>query len=66
MNLMNIFSFNKPVILSGRISEREDRDTEIICEKVEVILESAKNIQKSAKKISHPVQRFGVVLHLYS
>jgi len=29
-----------PVILSGRISEREDRDTEIICEKIEPIPEN--------------------------
>ncbi len=47
----NIFSTNKPVILSGRISEREDRETEILCEKVEEITESAKNIQKRESKI---------------
>lgn len=47
----NIFSSNKPVILSGRISEREDRETEILCEKVEEITESAKNIQKRENKI---------------
>ncbi len=30
----------KPIMLSGRISEREDRETEIICEKVEAIPEN--------------------------
>ena len=33
---------SKPVILTGRISEREDRDTEIICEKIEAIPENFK------------------------
>jgi DNA polymerase-3 subunit alpha len=31
---------SKPIILTGRISEREDRDTEIICEKIELIPEN--------------------------
>lgn len=39
----NLLSSNKPVILTGRISEREDRDTEIICERVEEIPENAAN-----------------------
>ena len=30
----------KPVILSGRVSEREDRDPEVVCEKIEVIPEN--------------------------
>ncbi len=30
----------KPVILSGKVSEREDRDAEVICEKVELIPEN--------------------------
>ncbi len=30
----------KPIILSGRISEREDRDPEVVCEKIEVIPEN--------------------------
>ncbi len=38
----------KAVILSGKISEREDRDIEIICERVEPIPESAKGM--SVKK----------------
>jgi len=40
---------NEPVILTGRISEREDRDTEIICEKLEPMPASAKN----AKPVSN-------------
>lgn len=37
----NLLSSSQPVILMGRISEREDRDTEIICERVEAIPETA-------------------------
>ena len=32
-----LLSSNKPLILSGKISEHEDRETEIICERVEEI-----------------------------
>ncbi len=39
----SLLSGNAPVILSGRISEREDRDTEVICERVELIPENAAN-----------------------
>ncbi len=46
----HLLSSNKPVILTGRISEREDRDTEIICERVEEIPENAENTV--AKRIS--------------
>lgn len=35
-----LFAEGKPVILTGRISEREDRDTEILCEKIEPIPEN--------------------------
>ncbi len=31
---------SKPIILTGRIAEREDRDTEIVCERVEPIPEN--------------------------
>lgn len=37
-------SSNKSVILTGRVSEREDRETEIICEKIEEIPENAANM----------------------
>ena len=37
----SLLSSSSPVILTGRISEREDRDTEIICERVEAIPENA-------------------------
>ena len=40
---------SKPVILSGRISEREDRDTEIICEKIEPIPENIATNQTATK-----------------
>ena len=36
----NYLTDTKPIILTGRISEREDRDTEIICEKIEAIPEN--------------------------
>ncbi len=39
----HLLSSNSPVILTGRVSEREDRDTEIICEKVEAIPENTAN-----------------------
>ncbi len=49
----HLLSDTKPVILTGRISEREDRDVEIIAETVELIPETAaadtptgKNIKK--------------------
>ncbi len=40
----HLLSSNSPVILTGRVSEREDRDTEIICERVEVIPENMANV----------------------
>ncbi len=46
----HILSASIPVILTGRISEREDRDTEIICEKVEQIPETAANISMPKKQ----------------
>ncbi len=39
-----------PLILSGKVAEREDRDTEIICDKVELIPERVKGI-KAEKQI---------------
>lgn len=44
-----ILSLNEPVLLIGRVSEREDRDAEIICERVEKIPDSIP--QKSGKNI---------------
>ena len=44
----SILTSGKPIILSGKISEREDRDTEIICEKAEFLPETIQNVpQKS-------------------
>ncbi len=40
----------RPLILSGKVSEREDRDPEVICEKVELIPETAANQKKTVKK----------------
>lgn len=37
-----ILTSGEPILLSGRISEREDRDTEIVCEKAELIPDTAK------------------------
>ena len=45
----HLLSSNSPVILTGRVSEREDRDTEIICEKIETIPENVANV--TANKI---------------
>lgn len=44
----HILTSNEPVILTGRISEREDRDTEIICERAENI---PLNAEKTVSKI---------------
>ena len=42
----------RPVILTGRIAEREDRDIEIVVEKIESIPENLKrNVSKDGKKI---------------
>ncbi len=41
-----LLSGSAPVILTGRISEREDRDTEIICERVELIPENAASVSE--------------------
>ncbi len=45
-----LLSGKEPIILTGRISEREDRDTELILEKAEIIPQKAQNINE-AKKI---------------
>ena len=45
----HLLSDSKPVILTGRISEREDRETEILVERVELIPESSA-IKTSANK----------------
>ena len=44
----SILTSGKPIILSGKISEREDRDTEIICEKAEFLPETARNTPKKS------------------
>ena len=46
----HLLSANAPVILTGRISEREDRDTEIICEKIEQIPQTAANMTPPKKQ----------------
>lgn len=52
-------SSGKPIIVTGRISEREDRDPEIVVESTEEIPESAKNI-------SVPKYKRGLYLKLKS
>lgn len=52
-------SSGKPVIIIGRISEREDRDPEIV-------VESAEEIPESAKNISVPKYKKGLYLKLKS
>ena len=44
----HLLTSGEPIILTGRISEREDRDTEIICEKVEQI---PLNAEKTSSRI---------------
>ena len=44
-------SSKEPVILTGRISEREDRDTEIICERVELIPKNGAMLAKRQKQM---------------
>ncbi len=39
-----LLSSNKPLILSGKISEHEDRETEIVCERVEPMPENAEKV----------------------
>ena len=51
INYKNLLTSGKPVIITGRISEREDRDTEIVCSSVEGFpLNADKAVEK--KKIS--------------
>ena len=50
VNYKNLLSSGKPVIMTGRISEREDRDIEIICSTVEQFPENAQ--RAVAKKIA--------------
>ena len=45
-----LLTSGEPVVISGRISEREDRDTEIVVDRVEKIPESAKGIPVSKYK----------------
>ena len=40
----SVLSSGKPIVLMGKVSEMEDRDPEIICERAELIPETAKNI----------------------
>ena len=46
----HLLTANVPVILTGKISEREDRDTEIICQRVEVIPETAAELSLPKKQ----------------
>lgn len=44
-----LLSSNKPLLLSGKLSEREDRDAELIIERAEEIPETAKGLPTSKK-----------------
>ena len=46
-----LLSTKEPIILTGRISEREDRETEIICEKVEIIPKNTAVLNTAKKQI---------------
>lgn len=45
-----LLSSDEPVLLSGRVSEREDREPELVVERVEKIPESAKRVTASKYK----------------
>ena len=45
----HLLSMEEPVIVTGKISEREDRDTEIVCEKIEKMPENAAIATKVSK-----------------
>ena len=47
INYKNILTSGKPVIITGRISEREDREIEIVCSKIETFpLDAEKAVYK--------------------
>ena len=45
----HLLTESKPVIVTGRISEREDRETELVVERVEAIPETAQAVAKTEK-----------------
>ena len=49
VNFKNLLSSGKPVIMKGRVSEREDRDIEIVCSSVENFPENADKMTVSKK-----------------
>ena len=49
LEFKNLLSSSKPVILTGKVACREDRETEIICEKVELIPETLLKKDNSSK-----------------
>ncbi len=49
VNFKNLLTSGKPVIMKGRVSEREDRDIEIVCSSVEAFPENADKITASKK-----------------
>jgi len=49
----HILSDSQPVIVTGRVSEREDRDTELVVEKVELIPETAANANIGQKSFNN-------------
>jgi len=49
VNFKNLLTSGKPVIIKGRISEREDRDIEIVCSSVESFPENADKMTASKK-----------------
>ncbi len=50
MEYKHILSDSKPIILTGRIAEREDRETEIIAEKAEMIPQTVVNNLNTEKR----------------
>ncbi len=45
----HLLTSGKPIIFYGRVSEMEEHDPEIICERIEAVPENAKNINVSPK-----------------
>ena len=58
-----VLTDSKPVILTGRVSEREDRDVELVLEKVELIPE---NLKDAAPVEAKPKVKQGLYLRVES
>ncbi|MDD6478929.1 MAG: DNA polymerase III subunit alpha [Oscillospiraceae bacterium] len=49
LNYRSLFALNKPLVIRGRIYEREEKEVELVCEKVESIPEGAEKYTDTPK-----------------